>query len=64
MGYGGPATKINPKTGQSSDDYTLKVHEDLEARHTVGKAKFLEDPVNAAIPTLGDKIAERVYRGG
>ena len=27
-------------------DYALFVHEDLEAHHSVGKAKFLIDPIN------------------
>ena len=38
-------------------DYALKVHEDLSANHPRGgKAKYLEDPVNRAAPTLLNKI--------
>ena len=44
LGYGGPASKQNPKGGEAAD-YIERLHEDTEARHTVGKAKFLEDPV-------------------
>lgn len=43
LGYGGSAT--NPKTGTPVMDYAVIVHEDLEAVHPVGKAKFLEDPI-------------------
>ena len=45
MGYGGPANKINPKTGVFTEDYALIVHEDLNMNHyNGGKAKFLEEP--------------------
>jgi len=43
LGYGGSG--INPKTGTPVMDYAVIVHEDLEAFHPVGKAKFLEDPI-------------------
>ncbi len=43
LGYGGSA--INPKTGIPVMDYAVVVHEDLEAVHPIGKAKFLEDPI-------------------
>lgn len=43
LGYGG--TAVNPKTGVPVMDYAVAVHEDTEAFHPVGKAKFLEDPI-------------------
>ena len=43
LGYGG--TAINPKTGVPVMGYAVAVHENLEAFHPIGKAKFLEDPV-------------------
>jgi len=43
LGYGGSG--INPKTGVPVMGYAVAVHEDLDAIHPVGKAKFLEDPV-------------------
>jgi len=43
LGYGGSV--INPKTGIPVMDYAVIVHEDLEAFHPIGKAKFLEDPI-------------------
>ena len=45
LGYGGNGDLINPRTGQPASTYMVDVHEDLTARHPVGKAKFLEDPV-------------------
>lgn len=60
FGYGGTAAKINPKTGESTDTYAVYVHENLEAHHPTGKAKFLEDPVKAAQPSLLKNIVERL----
>lgn len=37
---------INPKSKKSTNVYALEVHENLEAHHTIGKAKYLEDPTN------------------
>lgn len=45
IGYGGNGDPTNPKTGRPASDYMVVVHEDLQAHHPVGKAKFLEDPV-------------------
>lgn len=36
--------------GGSAAPYALYVHEDLNARHSVGQAKYLEQPVRAALP--------------
>lgn len=46
FGYGALNTQINPKTGKPTNEYMVTVHEDLNTYHPVGKAKFLEDPVN------------------
>ena len=45
LGYGGNGDPINPVTGKPASYYMVAVHEDLDAFHLVGKAKFLEDPV-------------------
>lgn len=56
LGYGGPNTKINPKTGEFTEQYALRVHEDLSMNHpNGGKAKFLEDPFDDACDNL-DKL--------
>jgi hypothetical protein len=40
LGYGGNGDPINPKTGKRVSSYMVAVHEDLEAHHNNGKAKF------------------------
>lgn len=58
MGVGGPAgDKLNEKTGEMASSYALHVHEDLEAFHKVGTAKFLEMPFNAAKKGMAARIA-------
>lgn len=57
IGYGGPAAKINPKTGDSTDAYALFVHENLEAFHPVGTAKYLEMPFDQAKRGMAARVA-------
>ena len=58
FGYGGENDLTNPKTGQQASEYMLAVHERLDLNHVVGKAKFLEDPVNRARPNLEAEFGE------
>ncbi len=61
FGYGGPAARINPKSGESSDAYALYVHEDLEANHPRGgQAKYLEVPFLAAQEGMDERLANRL----
>lgn len=60
FGYGGPAAKINPKTGESTDGYALLVHEDMEKHHPVGSAKYLELPFNEATKGMDKRLADTV----
>ena len=46
--------------GGASAPYAIYVHERLDLRHKVGKAKFLEDPVKEALPKLPSSISERM----
>lgn len=41
-------------------DYAVYVHENLEAFHKVGQAKFLESVLNESAPYLGARLAARV----
>lgn len=41
-------------------DYAVPVHEDLEAFHPHGQAKFLEETWNAAAPHLAKRISVRI----
>lgn len=59
LGVGGAAgDKINPQTGQAASSYALFVHENLEAFHPVGSAKFIELPFNQAKAGMGSRIAK------
>jgi len=50
LGYGGPAV-----------DYALTVHEDLDAFHTVGEAKYLESVVREYAPHLLSRVAGLIH---
>jgi len=60
LGYGGPEDKMNPKTHKMASDYMLTVHEDLMARHPVGKSKFFEDPVRRNEQLLLEHLGGRI----
>lgn len=60
LGYGGVASKVNPVTGERAGVYALPVHENLEAFHHVGMAKYLEVPFNAARRGMGERLADFV----
>ena len=48
--------------GGASAGYATYVHENLEAHHTVGQAKYLEIPVQKAKPGMSARIAARMQR--
>ncbi len=63
LGFGGPAGIGN--TGRSNDDevgYAIVVHEDQEALHKTGEAKYLETPFMQAIPGMAQRIAAKARR--
>jgi hypothetical protein len=63
VGFCGPAGAGN--AGETNDEdvgYAVYVHEDLSARHTKGKAKFLEDPLNRRLPEMARRLAERIRK--
>lgn len=62
VGYGGVATKINPKTGEPTNTYALQVHENLQAHHVTGQAKYLQVPFDAAMSGMTDRIVRGVRR--
>jgi hypothetical protein len=47
MSYGGPSV-----------DYAVIVHEDLNAHHPHGVSKYLETPLNAALPQLDENLSK------
>lgn len=46
-----------------TQSYAVYVHENLEAKHPVGQAKFLEQPAREMAEELGDIIARAMQRG-
>lgn len=59
IGYAG--SNINPKTGRPVSEYVVAVHEDLDATHIKGKAKFLEDPINRHASNLDTTFASNLW---
>lgn len=47
--------------GGLADDYAIYVHENLDAHHPVGQAKFLESTLVESQPYMGERIARRVH---
>ncbi|HUW56556.1 MAG TPA: hypothetical protein VMZ92_07965 [Planctomycetota bacterium] len=46
--------------GGPAAPYALVVHEDLEAFHTVGEAKYIERPLKASARHIGSRVAKRI----
>lgn len=61
MGFGGPAGSgnTNGETNEHDVGYAVWVHENEEALHPHGEAKFLERTVLEAVPTLPARVAAR-----
>lgn len=60
MGFGGPAGAGNQgETNRKEVGYAVVVHENLEAHHKVGQAKYLEMPFDR----MKDKMIEKTKQG-
>lgn len=46
--------------GNEIVDYAVYVHEDLEAHHATGQAKYLEQPLNEAVQTAAQDVAHLI----
>lgn len=46
--------------GGPAVDYAFKVHEDLEAFHKTGQAKYIEQPLAESAPHMPARIAKRI----
>ena len=57
----GPEAKIS--VGGAAKKYAIPVHEKLNVKHTVGKAKFLEDAANAAMEGMRERLGARIAAG-
>ncbi len=54
--------KLSVKFGYGGGDvdYAIVVHEDLQAIHKVGQAKYLESVIMESAPYLLERVAERI----
>ncbi len=57
--HGSPKTVVVGFT----QNYALYVHENLEAKHRVGQAKYLEQPARQNAPELGRIVKDAVTHG-
>lgn len=58
-------TKVEPKTAivvGYTQTYAIYVHENLEAHHPVGQAKYLEQPLRQMSPVIGSTVEALVRR--
>lgn len=62
LGYGRNGDPVDRRTGKRASEYMIPVHEDLEAVHPVGKAKYLEDPWRKYAPKFRQNIADSINR--
>lgn len=51
---------VEVEAGGASAPYAFIVHEDLEAFHGNGEAKFIERPLAESAPYLAERIAKRI----
>ncbi len=58
LGNGEVSVKI--RVGGPAAPYAVRVHEDLEAGHANGQAKFLESTLNESRPYMADRVARRI----
>lgn len=60
-GFGGPAGTGTQGAPATEDvGYAVIVHEDLMAHHTVGNAKYLENPLNRRRRTMEARMVGRI----
>lgn len=64
IGFGGPAGSGNSggETNREDVNYAVIQHENLDFKHTVGSAKYLERPLFAGLPMVGETIAETIRK--
>jgi hypothetical protein len=58
--YDGPEVSVKIVVGGPAAPYAVVVHENLEAHHPNGQAKFLESTINESRPFMADRLAKRI----
>jgi hypothetical protein len=56
----GQNLEVTIKVGGPAAGYAVIVHEDMEAKHEVGEAKFLERTIQESAPHMLARIAKRM----
>lgn len=56
----GDTVSVEMGFGGAAEDYAIPVHEDLEAFHRVGNAKFVERPLAESAPHFADRVAASI----
>lgn len=57
---GGRRISVSIEVGGPAAPYAILVHEDLEAFHPVGQAKFLESTLLESAPYMAQRVARRI----
>ena len=57
---GGGTISVTIQVGGPAAGYALAVHEDMEAFHKTGQAKYLESTINESAPHLAARIGARL----
>lgn len=60
VGYGGDHDRYNEVRKMMTSEYMIPVHERLDRNHPVGKAKFLEDPVQQLAEYFEVRLGEEI----
>lgn len=58
--YAGSNITVTITVGGPTAPYALIVHEDLNAHHPVGQAKFLESTLNESAPFIAERLGRRI----
>jgi hypothetical protein len=58
--YSGRTVRVPMSFGGPAAPYAIHVHEDLEAHHPVGQAKFAESVLLESAPYMAGRIARRI----
>lgn len=56
----GKTISVTLSYGGAAEKYAVIVHENLEAIHPIGQAKFLESVLNESAPFMAERVSRRV----
>lgn len=56
----GTQVSVTLSYGGEAEQYAVIVHEDLEAYHLVGQAKYLESVLKESAPYMAERLARRI----